>query len=199
MSLTSRSSLADVAVRVSETLARAGIRAVLTGGACATLYSEGKYQSYDLDFVLQSGTTARNLDEAMGTIGFRRVGNHYEHQRARFLVEFPAGPLGIGSDLDIRPVTYGIGKVGVKALSATDSCRDRLAAFYHWNDRQSLATAVEISRRCRVNIGVIRRWSAQEGMIDKFQTFLEFLGRGRSKRRVTGESRSPSRGRPRSR
>lgn len=199
MSLTSRSGLAEVAACVADALTRSGIRAVLTGGACATLYSEGKYQSFDLDFILQSATTARNLDDAMEVIGFRRAGNHYEHPRARFLVEFPAGPLGIGSDLDIRPTTYRIGKIGVKALSATDSCRDRLAAFYHWNDRQSLAAAVEIGRRRKVNIETIRKWSEREGALDKFRTFLESLGRVRSGSSGAGKSGLPSRGRPRRR
>ena len=160
---------------------------MLTGGACATLYSNGKYQSFDLDFILQSATPARELDDAMEVVGFRRAGNHYEHPRCRFLVEFPAGPLGIGHDLDITPGTFWIGRVGMKALSATDSCRDRLAAYYHWNDRQSLAAAVEISRRRKVNIEAIRRWSTQEGAADKFQTFLESLGR------VRGGTRSGAR------
>jgi hypothetical protein len=184
--LTRRSSLATVAASVAATLARAGIRAVLTGGACATLYSEGKYQSFDLDFILQSATSVRDLDAAMKAVGFRRTGNHYEHPRSRFVVEFPAGPLGIGGDLDIRPTTFRIGRVQVRALSATDSCRDRLAAYFHWNDRQSLAAAVEIGRRRRLNIGSIRRWSENEGATEKFGTFLEFL-----------RSRAPSRGRPR--
>lgn len=179
MKLTAASSLERVAATVAEALAAAGIRAVLTGGACATLYSQGKYQSFDLDFILQSATSARELDEAMQRIGFRRSGRHYEHPRARFLVEFPAGPLGIGQDLDVRPVTYRIGKIGVMALSATDSCRDRLAAFYHWNDRQSLAAAVEVARRRRVNVGKIRRWSRREGATSKFQQFLDSLGRTR--------------------
>ncbi|HEU5182300.1 MAG TPA: hypothetical protein VFW45_16055 [Candidatus Polarisedimenticolia bacterium] len=182
MSLTADSSLGHVAAEVAKTLARAGIRAVLTGGACATLYSEGKYQSFDLDFILQSAASSHELDEAMRGIGFRRVGNHYEHARARFLVEFPAGPLGIGSDLDVKPVTYRIGKVGVRALSATDSCRDRLAAFYHWNDRQSLSTAVEIARRRRVNLSKIGKWSVKEGAASKFQQFLDSLERLRGHR-----------------
>ena len=197
MSLTARSSLAEVAATVAEALARAGIRAVLTGGACATLYSEGKYQSFDLDFILQSAATARDLDDAMKSIGFGRSGNHYEHPRARFLVEFPAGPLGIGDDLDIRPVTYRIGNVGVKVLSATDSCRDRLAAFYHWNDRQSLAAAVEICRRRKVNIAAVRRWSKREGEADKFLAFLDSLGGARGGTSGTGKPRSPSGGRRR--
>lgn len=199
MNVTSRSSLAAVAACVADALARAGIKAVLTGGACATLYSEGQYQSFDLDFILQSGATARNLDDAMRVIGFRRVGNQYEHPRTRFLVEFPSGPLGIGGDLDIKPVTCRIGTVGVKALSATDSCRDRLAAFYHWNDRQSLATAVEIARRIEVDIEGIRSWSKREGEMDKFQAFLESLGRVRRGRSDAVKSSSSSRSRRRRR
>jgi len=195
MTLTACSTLASVAACVAEGLARSGIRAVLTGGGCATLYTEGEYQSFDLDFILQSATTAQALDQAMGVVSFRRVGNHYEHPRSPFLVEFPAGPLGIGTDIDIRPVTYRIGRVGVKALSPTDSCRDRLAAFYHWNDRQSLTTAVEICRRHKVNMDRIRQWSAREGATDKFQSFLESFERVRGKRRGTGMPRSRSQGR----
>jgi len=189
VTLTARSTLASVAACVAQSLARSGIRAVLTGDGCATLYTEGEYQSLDLDFILQSATTTRDLDEAMGVIGFRRVGNHYEHPRTPFLVEFPAGPLGIGTDIDIRPVTYRIGRVGVKALSATDSCRDRLAAFYHWNDRQSLTTAVQICRRHKVNMEAIRKWSAREGATDKFRSFLESLERVRGKRCGMGMTR----------
>jgi hypothetical protein len=78
----------------------------------------------------------------------------------------------------------------VKALSATDACRDRLTAFYHWNDRQSLAAAVEISRRRKVNLAAIRDWSTREGAGDKFQAFLESLGRARSTRRGARKSRA---------
>jgi hypothetical protein len=183
MKLGARSAMTDVAASVADALAKAGIRAVLTGGACATLYSEGEYQSSDLDFILQSATKLQDLDDAMASADFRRSGNYYEHPRAPFLVEFPAGPLGIGADLDVRPVTLRLGRVRVKVLSATDSCRDRLAAFYHWNDRQSLAVAVEIGLRRRLNTEAIRRWSAQEKASRKFSEFLAILGRERKMRR----------------
>src|SRR5262249_367761 len=114
-------------------------------------------------------------DAAMAAIGFRRKGNQYVHPRARYLVEFPSGPLGIGADLDIRPVTFRIGRVGVKTLSPTDSCRDRLAAFYHWNDRQGLAVAGEIARRRKVNVGKILEWSRREGAANKSRAFLDAL------------------------
>jgi hypothetical protein len=98
MKITPRSSLKQVAAAIADTLHKARIRAVLTGGACATIYSGGEYQSEDLDLILESSPTKRTLDEAMARAGFIRRGDHYEHPRTRFFVEFPRGPLSIGSD-----------------------------------------------------------------------------------------------------
>jgi hypothetical protein len=60
VTFTRRSTLSEVAGGVARALADAGIRGVLTGGACATLYTRGVYQSADLDFVLQSAVTLRH-------------------------------------------------------------------------------------------------------------------------------------------
>jgi len=177
--ITRRSGLADVAAEVAKALASAGIEAVLTGGACATLYSKGEYQSSDLDFILQSVVTQRQLDTVMASIGFNRRADHYEHPATSFIVGYPRGPLGIGTDIAIRPSEYRIGNVRLKLLSPTDSCRDRLAAFYHWRDRQSLATAVQIARHNKVDMRVIREWSSREGASDGFAEF-EHLLRGRT-------------------
>jgi hypothetical protein len=163
-------------------LENAGIRAVLTGGACATIHTAGGYFSEDLDFVLQSDPSPRQLDEVMARIGFQRRGDQYFHSKSRFFVEFPPGPLGIGRDLEVRPIERRIGGTGppVRLLSATDSCRDRLAAFYHWNDRQSLDAAVQIALKNRVAINRIREWSRQEGASERFLQFIHELTRARS-------------------
>ena len=63
------------------------------------------------------------------------------------------------------------------ALSPTDSCRDRLAAFFHWSDRQSLVVAVEIAFRNDVDLARIRRWSAKEGHSTRFEEFERELER----------------------
>ena len=52
MSITARSGLGSVAIEVGDALRRHGIRAVLTGGACACLRSGGAYDSVDIDFIL---------------------------------------------------------------------------------------------------------------------------------------------------
>jgi len=70
----------------------------------------------------------------------------------------------------------------VLMLSATDSCRDRLTAFYFWSDRQSLRTAVQIAKRCRVDLERIRKWSAKEGQQAGFDAFMHELALKRSRR-----------------
>lgn len=103
MKVTARSSLADVALAVGDALRRAGIRAVLTGGACAHLHSGGAYLSRDADFILGMQCSQGALDQALAGIGFSREGDRYVHGTSRFFVEFPRGPLGIGEDFQIRP------------------------------------------------------------------------------------------------
>ena len=183
LKLTARSTLEDVAAVVGEALRRAGIRAVLTGGGCATIYTAGDYKSEDLDFILQATPSQRQLDQAMATVGYRRKVDQYFHSRVSFFVEFPSPPLGIGKDIRISPVERNVRGSRVLALSPTDSCRDRLAAFFHWHDRQALQTAVEIAIRHRVNLGKIRDWSAEEGATAGFEEFLRELGRIRRVRR----------------
>ena len=171
MTITRKSTLREVALAVGAALDRHGVKAVLTGGACASIHSAGAYASLDLDFVLTRQTTQQTLDRALSDVGFSRSGDRYIHPDTQFWVEFPRGPLAVGGDYKIRPTTLR-GRTGsVSTLSATDSCRDRLAAFYHWNDRQSLEVAVHIARRQKVNLRKIREWSEQEGRLDQFDEF----------------------------
>ena len=183
VTISRRTKIDEIAALVAGALGRAGIRAVLTGGACATLYSAGAYQSHDLDFILQGHGTARTLDRAMGTLGFTRSGDRYVHAKTEFFVEFPRGPLAIGEDVDIKPVQLQLRGGSALALSATDACRDRLAAFYHWSDRQSLEAAVEIGLRQPIRLAVIRDWSRKEGAIARFDEFRRELVRRRRARR----------------
>jgi hypothetical protein len=188
-----RSSLRQVAAAVAGALHGAGIRAVLTGGACATIYSEGAYQSEDLDLILLSSTTQKALDQAMAKLGFARRRDSYEHPDSSFFVEFPRGPLSIGSDLSVKPAEMVISGVRVVLLSATDSCRDRLAAFYHWKDRQSLQAAVAIAARRAVDLDQIRSWSEIEGASPNFEEFLLELRAARAPRRRANGVRRPKR------
>ena len=183
MKLRKNSSIKSVAAVVGHALDHAGIEAVLTGGACAAIYSDGAYVSHDLDFIVRAGGTRATLDAALASAGFARDHDRYVHPATPLFVEFPRGPLSIGDDTNIRPARLTIGRTTIAALSPTDSCRDRLAAFYHWSDRQSLKSAVEIALRHRVNMATIRTWSAREGAAEKFEEFRAQVATRRTRRR----------------
>ena len=133
------------------------------------------HQSIDVDFVLQGTVHRQQLDEALGSIGFVRHRDRYVHPEHEIFVEFPRGPLAVGEDTEIQPRLLKRGTRAVLALSPTDSCRNRLAAFYHWNDRHSLAVAVAIARRRRVDFTKIRQWSEAEGARDEYREFRDAL------------------------
>jgi hypothetical protein len=181
LTLDRSSSLAEVAITVGDALRRHAIRAVLTGGACASLYTDGRHASVDADFVLVSEVPLEDLDAAMATVGFRRDRDSYVHPTIDFYVEFVPGPLAIGRDQAIRPTTRRLGSASTLALSPTDSCRDRLAAFYHWKDRQSLDVAVQIALDNRLGWGVLKRWSRAEGFEDAYEEFVDRVARLRAR------------------
>ena len=182
MRLTARSSLPTVALVAGGVLRRHGITAVLTGGACASLHTDGAYFSKDADFVVRGAVRQAALDAALAELGFERRGDRYVHPRVRFYLEFPPGPLAIGSDLNIQPIEVDGGAGPALVLSPTDSCRDRLAAFYHWRDRQSLRVAVSIAHAHPVNVKAIEKWSRSEGSLDAYREFLRELARQRPTR-----------------
>jgi hypothetical protein len=191
VTITRRSSLAGVAAVVAGALGRAEISAVLTGGACATIYTRGAYQSHDLDFIVRRGGTRKSLDDAMASIGFTRNADRYVHPETDFFVEFPRGPLAIGDDVAIAPVGLKLGREHVLALSPTDSCRDRLAAFYHWSDRQSLSVAVEIACTHPVNMRIVRGWSIREGFDRRFEEFERELVQRRRRHKPRRKRTNP--------
>lgn len=77
-------------------------------------------------------------------------------------MEFPAEPVMIG-DAPVTEVARHSTPAGVvRLLMTTDSVKDRLAAFLHWNDRQGVEQAVQIIRRQAVDLGKVESWALSE-------------------------------------
>lgn len=127
----------------------------------------------------------------MASVGFMRKRDTYHHHESPFFVEFPKGPLSIRFDLAIKPASRTINGIRVSLLSATDSCRDRLAAYFHWNDLQSFQTAVDVAVRNRVSLAKMRAWSEQEGASEKFERFAEAVRKARTKRQARRRRSGP--------
>ncbi len=166
-------SLEDLAGFLSEEFRKNGIDIILVGGACATLYSHNRYQSYDLDFVTYEDMKKVKL--LLKTLGFSEQRGYFRHKHCQWIVEFVSPPIAIGSQPVIvfheKKVALGM----IKMLRVEDSVKDRLASYFHWNDKQGLEQAISICEECDVDYEEIRNWSVKEGFIDKFQEFQNKL------------------------
>jgi hypothetical protein len=104
----------------------------------------------------------------------------YAHPNTQFTVEFPGTAALVGNEL-INEFNEFETRAGIlKLLTPTDSAKDRLAAFYHWNDRQGLDQAVWIAAAHPVNLSDIARWSKQESQTEKYLQFLDALKQSKS-------------------
>jgi hypothetical protein len=169
------SSLADIAFCVCTALDEVKVTAVLTGGSAATIWSGEAYQSRDCDFVIAFYKHQAPANEALAKIGFEPRGQIYSNPNTIFTLDFPKGPLSIGEEIITKWETLRRNNDMLHILSATDSCRDRLAAFYFWNDFSSLKVAQFIAQRNPVDMDKIKKWSWAEGAGQKYEEFLRLL------------------------
>lgn len=170
--------LKELAGYVSEGLRKRGIETILVGGACVTIYSENRYQSYDLDYVTYEDM--RKVKKALLEMGFVEKARYFQHPGCPWFVEFVSPPAAVGNEYvrDFGSVETRFGKI--KLLRPVDSVKDRLGAYYHWNDRQGLEQAINICLEQNINLSEVERWSVSEGHSGKYTVFLEKLKKAQS-------------------
>jgi hypothetical protein len=163
-------SVIKLAELAAKCLAENNIDAVLVGGACVSVYSRNAYQSYDLDFVTESAL--KDVEKALKSIGFvKKEGRLFVNPETEFMIDMVAPPVSIGKE----PVKE-FNQIGsLRLLSPTDCVKDRLSAYYHWKDSQSLEQAVMVARaqKNKVDLNKIRIWSVNEGKKDLYAVFAK--------------------------
>ena len=167
----------ELAAYIDSHLKERGIAVVLSGGAAVAVYSEDKYVSKDLDFVPFFPLDHGELASIMMEIGFKPKGRYYFHPDSEYFVEFVSGPPTVGSEPidDVREISMRTGVVRI--ISPTDSVKDRLAAYYHWKDRQALEQAVLVARHHQIDMQSVQRWSLKERKSDEFDEFVRKLSK----------------------
>jgi len=167
----------QLAAFICQRLCDNGVTVTLTGGACVGIWSDWQYVSHDLDFIEEGFVSRKLLRDVLLPLGFVEQGRHFVHPASAWMVEFPTGPLMVGDErvegVTERRTAFGM----LRLLTPTDCVKDRLAAFFHWNDRQSLAQALLVATTQKVDLAAIRRWSAAEGQEQKFRDFAGELKR----------------------
>lgn len=154
---------------IQSQLREKGIEVVLSGGAAVAIYTNNKYVSKDLDLINIYGVNRRKIRDVMIVVGFYEEGRYFRHPDSQFFVEFPPGPLAIGEERVQQVIERRLSTGILKVISPTDCVKDRLSAYYHWGDQQSLLQATLVAQRNKINIDEIRRWSLAEGKLQEFE------------------------------
>jgi hypothetical protein len=170
-------SQAELAAYVQSHLLKNGITVILSGGAAVAIYTDNLYVSADIDLVDVNFAGRRKLAAAMKEIGFAEKNRYFKHPDTKHIVEFPPGPLAVGEEpvKHIHEIKVSTGVL--RLISTTDCVKDRLAGFYFWNDRQSLAQAILVAKSTRVSMREIKRWSQNTNNLREFMIFHERLSR----------------------
>jgi len=169
-------SIGELAAFISSHLKRNGIEVVLSGGSCVSIYTENKYASLDLDFIEFGSVSRRKLKRILGEIGFYEKNRYFINIETDIFLDFPSGPLSIGEEpiREISTLKFLTGELRI--ISPTDCVKDRLAAYYHWGDGQSLEQAVLVAKNNKVDLEELERWSNKEGKASVFQEIKKRFG-----------------------
>ena len=167
-------SIGELAAYISSHLQKHGIEVVLSGGSCVSIYSRNAYVSLDLDFIDNRFTRRKKLREALSEIGFMEENRYFKHPETKVIIEFPSGPLSVGEEPVKEIINLELATGTLRIISPTDCIKDRLAAFFHWQDRQSLAQAVLVAQSKKIDLSEIERWAKSEGKLQEFRKIREF-------------------------
>ncbi len=170
-------SLEDFAINICDYLIKNKIDVVLSGGACVSIYTQNKYMSFDLDFVLISNEKQREIQGLLIDIGFFNDGMFFRHKDSEYFLHFVSPPLSIGDEPVKKIGQINRGGRKLCLLSPTDCVKDRLSAYYYWDDRQALEQAILVAKDHRINLSEIRRWSIKERQLEKHKRFVALLGK----------------------
>lgn len=172
MKITKSMSRKEFAAAIVKQLEKHDISCVLVGGACVSIYTEEKHTSHDLDFI--SPYSHEAIAKALAEIGFTKNGRYFIHPASKLYVEFPSGPVAIGNQIPIKPE----GKLKIKETtilmySPTQCVMDRLAAWFHWDDRRSLIHALWVCEKHPINLEKIKTWAKKENSSEKLEIFIQ--------------------------
>lgn len=169
--------MVEIASYICQQLKDSDIKTTLSGGFCVEIYSFGEYTSMDIDLIDQSLYGDKLIKQKMVELGFIERNGHFQHSDISYTVEFPASPLAVGNELikDIAELEteYGI----LRLITPTDCVKDRLAAYYHWDDERSLEQAILVALKNDIDIENIRKWSLNEDATKKYHIFLDLYNK----------------------
>lgn len=175
--------ITELAGIIAEHLQLHGIEVVLVGGLAVEIYTENLYLTKDIDMVNTNYQAPKLIHAAMAELGFHKQGRVYVNNTTKITVEFPSAPLSVGDEL-IKSTTYTrVANKNIPILKVEDVVKDRLAAFIHWQDRQSLIQATAILIKHHLKPVTFKKFCMRESTAKNYQ-LLEQLYRQASAQHI---------------
>ena len=158
--------LSELAATVATHLKRQGIEVVVVGGSAITAHVPDVYTSMDIDFAVTSGLDRRKISRALLSLGFHERGRVFENPETVYVLDFVADTPYIDQraiseyvDLSTSAGTFSVYRI-------EDAIADRVAAFIHWSDSESLDVAERTVAAARERIS----WQFLETALSQIET-----------------------------
>lgn len=165
----SNTPIVELAAIVANHLQQHGIRVVLVGGLAVEIYSENLYLTKDIDMVNTSYDASEPLKTAMAELGFFKQGRVFVNESTQICVEFPSAPLAIGDQIIEETTVAHSEKGDIPILLATDVIKDRLLAYFHWQDRPSLVQALAVMINHLITPDELKAFCETEGEPEQYE------------------------------
>lgn len=153
----------ELAVIVAEHLQQRDVDVVLVGGLAVEIYAENLYLTKDIDMVNTNYRKPSQLHSVMGELGFHKQGRVYVNNTTDITVEFPSGPLAVGRKFIKSTTVVQVARGAIPILHAIDVVKDRIAAFIHWQDKQSLIQAMGVMLKHGIKPVELKTFCTGEG------------------------------------
>lgn len=102
---------------------------------------------------------------------------YFKHPHCPWIVEFVAPPIAIGNEIVDTFASLETPLGSLHLLSAIDTVKDRLLAYFHWDDPQSLEQAISVCLEQEIDYKELQKWAAKQNQSSPFELFLKKLNR----------------------
>ncbi|HEX5274624.1 MAG TPA: hypothetical protein VFW34_05050 [Candidatus Rubrimentiphilum sp.] len=133
--------LSELAATVASHLKRHGIDVVVVGGSAITAHVPDVYTSMDIDFAVTTGIDRRKISRALRDLGFHEQGRVYASPSTIYVLDFVADVPHIDQHAITEYVELQTAAGTFRVYRLEDAIADRVAAFIHWSDSESLGVA----------------------------------------------------------
>ena len=171
----SNTPIVELAAIVADHLRQRGITVVLVGGLAVEIYSENLYLTKDIDMIDMSYQAPAVLGQAMAEMGFSKQGRIYINDTTDICVEFPSGPLSVGEQLITETTVFKSNAGEIPILFPKDVIKDRLAAYFHWQDKPSLVQAVAVMTKHSIALNELKSFCQNENKENELDLIQQLL------------------------